>query len=111
MTLFKSGFVYPNDQYGGEYEDLDGIIRSVRLITDSYAVDVETPEGKFTGYWPKLISPKISYMATIRVYRCGGGWYPDNRIIHWGMPEFFTAAPLATVEEKHGTSQKGQTQE
>jgi hypothetical protein len=111
MTLFDRNYVYPSDQWGGEFEERDGVIKSVRLIDDFYSIDVETQEGLITGYFPKLTGtpPEVGYMATIRIYRCGGGWYPDNRIVHWGKPEFFTAEPLATAKEEHGPPQERQT--
>jgi hypothetical protein len=83
--LFDRRFIYPSDQYGGIYLDLEGEIISV----DEFVVDVFTEYGKFTGYIDGNfgLEPVVGYKATIRVYDWGGGWYPDNRIISWTVKQ------------------------
>lgn len=67
--------------------DMDGMVVKVgEPLGESVGVQVQTDEGAFTGYWWNLRSgwfPKVGYRATIRIYGCGGGWYPDNIIVSW----------------------------
>ena len=89
MSLFDDRLVYPSDGKGS-YTELTGVVVGVREKSDpddrweEVRVDVYTQEGTFSGYTPR--PPKVGYMATIRIYRIGGGWYPDNEIIRWAAP-------------------------
>lgn len=72
---------YPCDEVG-PYEDLEGPVTEVRgELCGEYPVTVLTDRGPVTGWTPR--PPKAGYTATVRVYRAGGGWYPDNRIMSW----------------------------
>lgn len=82
--LFDHDLVYPSDNYG-PYVELEG---KVVLVSHS-RVDVEVEgHGGMTGYSDFIearpeTAPRPGYIATIRVYDAGGGWYPDNRIMGW----------------------------
>lgn len=86
--LFSPNFVYPNDGKS-DYVELEGRITFVepkQFRDGAYQIDVVTDHGVFTGYWdgpPSITGPEIGYMARIRVYRSGGGYYPDNEIRGW----------------------------
>jgi hypothetical protein len=85
--LFDHALAYPQDGVG-PYTELDGIVTRVGTQDepdDEVAVTVKTADhGELTGYTPR--PPKVGYTARIRVYECGGGWYPDNRIMGWSCP-------------------------
>ncbi len=89
---------YPSDTYGGRYREFEGRIISVSGYkdddeTDDLAVIIENEEWdtwegfaegplaanlrRYKKYFPNEMHLLI---ATIRVYDCGGGWYPSNRI-------------------------------
>lgn len=91
--LFDKNFVYPCDDTG-EYIDLTGKIKSIDVDKgfDHIKYEVETEYGIFSGYQAKYVGMmkqpagwekryEDAYYATIRIYRAGGGFYPDNRII------------------------------
>jgi hypothetical protein len=86
--LFDNNYVYPSDRYGGQYIVLSGEILSVSEICDHLSISVKTDKGTFTGYTPILsCNPKVGYIAQIKIYDCGGGWYPDNQIMGWSSSE------------------------
>lgn len=82
--LFELGYVYPSDSTG-EYTDLKGEVVAVRQpFPDSVCVTVRTKHGTFDGWTDRVMPlPEVGYRATIRMYRAGGGWYPDNIIKSW----------------------------
>lgn len=87
MPLFDPNLVYPQDRTG-VYADLEGVVTAVgEPLGNDVLVTVETDRGVFLGwtYVPLDQDPvvKIGYLATIRVYDAGGGFYPDNRIVSW----------------------------
>lgn len=94
MGLFDPNLVYPCDREGGRHVDLEGVITKVGDIDiggeqlREVSVTVQTKHGPYTGFvrYPRTSAfcPEPGHHATIRVYDCGGGWYPDNRIISWG---------------------------
>lgn len=70
----------------GEYIDHSGIVVKVEeQLSYDYPIYVCTEYGDLLGFTPNG-PPNVGDIATIRVYRCGGGWYPDSRIIDWHMP-------------------------
>lgn len=93
MALFDPNLVYPCDSTG-PYTELGGTIVSVGEplhdddLDNSVAVKVETSEGAFTGYltYSRML-PEVGYRAIIRLYRSGGGWYPDDRIVGWSSED------------------------
>ena len=95
--LFEPGFVYPCDGIG-EYEDLTGEIVGVDEFDDdddcvAVKVKIEGIEGcgVITGFWrlPSTRSaPKLGHYAKIKVYRSGGGFYPDDIITGWSVNKF-----------------------
>lgn len=98
--LFKEGFVYPSDTYGGKYVELEGTITAVgeALSTDAdYPVTVATDQGEFRGFtsYTGGFPPQVGFHAQIRVYDAGGGWYPDNRVTGWR-----NKAPSNTAQQK-----------
>lgn len=75
--LFDRNLVYPSDSIG-PFTELLGVV----TVVDELEVTVRTPEhGEFTGFASQ--PPKVGYIAWIRIYNAGGGWYPDNRITRW----------------------------
>jgi hypothetical protein len=91
MMLFEPNTVYPNDSgVGGmgEYIDVEGEIISVGpSLDDAVKVTISSKHGAVSG-WAHgptgsyfSTHPMVGSRATIRVYRSGGGWYPDNRVI------------------------------
>ena len=81
--LFDNTFVYPSDEKG-TYIDLDGeVIRVGEPLSNDVGITVKTHLGTYTGYTYFKHAPHVGCIATIRVYRSGGGWYPDNKIVGW----------------------------
>lgn len=65
-----------------DYVDLEGIVINLGdPLGEEVPVSVKVNDVIYNGYTPR--PPKVGYKATIRVYSCGGGWYPDNKIISW----------------------------
>lgn len=82
--LFDPKYIYPSDDYGGEFITLTGeVIELGEPLSDSVSVKVKTDNGIFTGYSLTKYAPKIGYTATIKIYNSGGGWYPDNEIMQY----------------------------
>lgn len=87
-VLFEDGIAYPTDEVG-EYIELEGKV--VALEVEFGIVDVLVKmDGSttriLTGIWPISSgrhAPDYGCIATIRVYRSGGGRYPDNKITSW----------------------------
>jgi hypothetical protein len=99
-SLFDPNLVYPSDEVG-PYLELHGDVLAVgaSLSVTMYEarVNVRTPQGEFYGYtrWPWReggFVPEAGMRATVRIYRAGGGWYPDNRITSVWRPR-----PLGTI--------------
>jgi len=88
MSLFEPGLVYPSDSTG-PYVDLEGEVVAVKGSAledeDDYFARVRTPKGEFECVGKKP-GPERGYRARIRVYRSGGGWYPDDIVISWWKP-------------------------
>lgn len=70
------------------YTELEGEI--VFIDCEFGQIDVEIDNKIYTGYcdWissatPKNRIPKIGWKAKIRIYKIGGGFYPDNRVLGW----------------------------
>lgn len=83
--LFQNGLVYPSDNIG-PYVDLPGTVVTVDddPLDDHVEVKVDTGDrGIFSGWILARIKPDVGCLATVRVYRAGGGFYPDNRIVGW----------------------------
>jgi len=81
-TLFQQSLTYPQDDTG-EYTELVGeVVKLGTPIGDDVSVQVKTARGTYTGY-TQTPPPKIGNWARIRIYRAGGGWYPDNIITGW----------------------------
>lgn len=76
-NLFEPGVAYPTDEMG-DFVELYGTVTGVsdKLVT------VDTDAGTYSGVC-ELPEPKIGYEAKIRIYRIGGGWYPDHRVTEW----------------------------
>jgi hypothetical protein len=103
-SLFEPGVVYPSDHVG-EYVEVSGVILEVgEPLSDSVSVTIEVPpgvrgEGRHTGYWtgPGIERgdlPPVGGKATLHLYRAGGGWYPDDRVVSWSAgPAPKPAAP------------------
>ena len=97
--LFEPGFVYPCDSIG-EYEDLTGEVVHVDEFDDDddcVAVKVKIEDvAVITGFWrlpnsnrkSVWCAPLKGYYAKIRVYRSGGGFYPDDIITGWSITKF-----------------------
>lgn len=92
QRLFEPGFVYPSDYEGGRYVELEGLVVEVGKSIDASSdfhetpVTVRTEKGDFQGWWcrpARLEAPVVGDRATVRVYDCGGGWYPDDKITGW----------------------------
>ncbi len=82
-NLFDNNLVYPCDDVG-EYVVLDGVISFIETTDRGYYIKVGTMHGIFGGWQASLrAKPKIGYSARIQIYRSGGGYYPDNRIVGW----------------------------
>ena len=84
MPLFDRNLVYPSDQTG-PYVELEGkVLRIGEPISNSVSVQVETEHGIFTGYTAEGLGfPEVGYLARIRIYDSGGGWYPDDLVVGW----------------------------
>jgi len=88
--LFKPDAVYPSDHIG-PFIELTGPIIIVEEILDYWKITIQTDKGIFTGYTDEGIilhrkfPPRIGYKAKIHIYNSGGGWYPDDRIVGWGV--------------------------
>ncbi len=84
--LFDLSVVYPSDKTG-EYQDLEGPVVGIESDDDiGHFVTVQTIKGVFRGWIHPDITgpmPQVGYRATIRLYRSGGGWYPEDKIISW----------------------------
>lgn len=84
VRLFDYKFVYPSDDYGGRYVELEGeVISTYSVDDDLHCIEVRTDKGDFSGYIEHGKPAKIGTSATIRIYDAGGGWYPDNKIVSW----------------------------
>jgi hypothetical protein len=82
--LFDPDLVYPSDEVG-PFTELTGVVVSVgEPLGEEVRVDVYTHQGIFSAF--TLRPPKVGYMATVRIYDSGGGWYPDDRIVRWARP-------------------------
>lgn len=84
MPLFDPDYVYPSDLEGGRYMECVGPIVEVALaLADHWKMTVRTEKGDHTGWLRKIddFEPKVGDFACIRIYDCGGGWYPDNKIM------------------------------
>jgi hypothetical protein len=49
---------------------------------------VKTAEhGEHSGFIPRIGTgqPQVGHQARIRIYDAGGGWYPDNKIMSYGV--------------------------
>lgn len=79
--MFDRNFVYPSDNVGF-YIKLEGTISEVSKCFDGWKAAVKTDKGTFTGYG-EYHMPCIGYLARIRIYDSGGGFYPDNSITGW----------------------------
>jgi hypothetical protein len=88
--IFKPGVSYPSDSTG-PFIDLEGPVMSLEDKDDEsdpdeeVCVSVLTEHGIIKGWTSR--PPKVGYKATIRVYRIGGGWYPDFIIKGWESNE------------------------
>lgn len=89
--LFSKDFVCPCDDTG-PYTDLEGKVVWVaeppsKVLDEDFQVEVQTLEGTFSVWTLGSVAirfpPKVGDNARIRVYRSGGGWYPDNRLMGW----------------------------
>lgn len=77
FPLFEPGLRYPEDGTGA-YQDLEGEVIKV----SGPMVTVATPKGVFVGVSNK--PPRApGGRAEIRIYSCGGGFYPDFLILSW----------------------------
>ena len=87
-SLFPRGFVYPRDDYGGDYIELEGVVLKRRVADgdDPFSVDVQTLRGRFyafaKAYFDEFVF--VGGWARVRVYNSGGGWYPDDRVMAAG---------------------------
>lgn len=88
--LFEPGFTYPSDSTG-PYTELEGEVVELgepdefegRTTVNVY---VNTERGKMSGWYEGSHPPYPGCRATLRVYRSGGGWYPDDIITSWSSP-------------------------
>jgi hypothetical protein len=89
--LFPEGYhkTFPCD-VNGHYRTLSGKIVSINNgfkredgTFDLVKVEVMTEYGCLYGFITTPPKPKVGYDAKIRVYNCGGGWYPDDLIEWW----------------------------
>lgn len=89
--LFEPGFVYPSDHLGC-YTELNGRIVEIddRDDFDYLFIFVQTEYGIFRGVWRPIggHKPKVDYYAKIKVYRYGGGFYPDDVITSWSIEKY-----------------------
>jgi hypothetical protein len=86
--LFKRDLVYPSDEVGA-FEELIGVATHVGQANgdNETRVEVTTLEhGIFTAY-ARNYPPLVGSTCKIRVYRSGGGFYPDHRVMSWSRPE------------------------
>ncbi len=98
--LFDRSFVYPSDGTG-TYIDLSGTVTASSRLDegDPARVVVATAKGAFTGFWSGRGLPAVGDQATIRVYDSGGGFYPDDVILSFGVKE---AAPAQVPQPPAG---------
>ena len=85
QPLWQKGVIYPSDEVG-EYVELEGTIVEIDdPMGDTVAMKVSVPgRGVWTVFdYLTHYMPKVGYDATIRTYRWGGGWYPDDRLMSW----------------------------
>lgn len=81
--LFQSDLVYPSDE-NGIYIELERKVTSIDEGRINLQIENETYYGYSDVYENKPeYMPKLGYMARIRIYCCGGGHYPDNKIMGW----------------------------
>lgn len=91
--LFEDDVVYPMDDVG-PYNEVQGLVVGVSELEtegDCVKVTLDTEFGRQSGFWTvspiSRAHPVIGDTATLRVYRSGGGWYPDDRITGWRRPQ------------------------
>lgn len=82
---------YPSDRTG-EYVDLEGVVIMSDDEDDAFKDEERKVVVKTKSYGEKdgwtfegAAVPPVGAIATIRCYRWGGGWYPDDRIVGWRL--------------------------
>jgi len=91
MNLFQDNLVYPNDDTGSYVELYGKVVETEEFLG---RINVEVDGIVYTGYnsfyekHPEDHMPKIGYYAKIKIYRCGGGFYRDNRITGWSKEKY-----------------------
>jgi hypothetical protein len=87
--IFEPDLVCPSDGIGS-YVDLVGIVISSVSTFDSFLVQVQTLDRKFSAI--SKLQPKPGFLAVVRIYQSGGGFYPDNRVITLKDPKSLISA-------------------
>lgn len=84
--MFKNGVEYPRDDVG-EFIEVQG--PAIDIVDGEPAkITIQSPDGEITGWAHGHLAEAARQLRTVgqyivRVYHCGGGFYPDNRVVGW----------------------------